>query len=205
VVACLAEKQATTPQYYPLTLAALVAACNQTSNRDPVVHYDDATVEDALAGLREKALARVVHSRHNRAARHRHVLDEALALDGQELAVLAVLMLRGVQTPGELRARTERMAELPDLADVQAVLDRLAARGEPLVARLERRSGQKEARYTHLLVLAEDEAETPVASSRPAPARPPDQLGALRDEVDRLRHELGELRAELADLRDLRS
>src|SRR5437879_2087557 len=82
------------PRYYPLTLAALVAACNQTSNRDPVVHYDEATVEDALAGLREKALARVVHSRHNRAARHRHVLDEALALDGQELAVLAVLMLR---------------------------------------------------------------------------------------------------------------
>ena len=108
-MACLVEKQATTPQYYPLTLAALVAACNQASNRDPVVQYDQRSVEEALAGLREKGLARIVHSRHNRAARHRHVLDEALALNGQELAVLAVLMLRGAQTPGELRARTERM------------------------------------------------------------------------------------------------
>ncbi len=152
VVGALAEKQLTTPQYYPLTLNALVNACNQTSNRNPVVAYDEATVERALHGLRDKRLARTVLSPGNRAPKYRHLLDEALALVPEELAVLTVLLLRGPQTVGELRTRSERMYPFASLEEVEAALERLATRHEePLVERLERQPGQKEARYTHLL------------------------------------------------------
>src|SRR5437763_76870 len=152
VVGALAEKEMATPQYYPLTLNALVNACNQTSNRDPVVDYDDAIVTGALASLREKGLARIVHSVHNRAAKYRHVVHEVHGLEPQDMAVLCVLLLRGSQTVGELRARTERLADFADLAAVEATLDRLAARDDPLVTRLERQPGQKEARFATLLV-----------------------------------------------------
>src|SRR5437764_6624019 len=111
VIGCLIEKAITTPQYYPLTLNSLVTACNQSSNRSPVVSYDDVTVQDALATLRERGLTRIVYSTSNRATKYRHVLDEQLELDHRELAVLDVLMLRGPQTVGELRTRTDRMAE----------------------------------------------------------------------------------------------
>ena len=152
VVGALAEKQLTTPQYYPLTLNALVNACNQTSNRNPVVSYDDATVERALQGLRDKGLARAVLSPGNRAPKYRHLLEEALALVPEELAIFTVLLLRGPQTTGELRTRTERMYAFSSLDEVEATLDRLATRHEePLAERLERQPGQKEARYAHLL------------------------------------------------------
>ena len=152
VVGALAEKQLTTPQYYPLTLNALVNACNQTSNRNPVVAYDDMTVERALQGLRDKGLARAVLSPGNRAPKYRHLLDEALPLVPEELAVMTVLLLRGPQTVGELRTRTERMYAFATLEDVEAALERLATRHEePLAERLERQPGQKEARYAHLL------------------------------------------------------
>src|SRR5438270_5047698 len=126
VVGCLIEKAATTPQYYPLTLNALVNACNQSSNRNPVVSYDDGIVQDALASLRERGLTRIVYSTSNRATKYRHVLDEQLGLDDQELAVLDVLLLRGPQTVGELRTRTDRMAEFASLGDVEAVVDGLS-------------------------------------------------------------------------------
>lgn len=152
VVGALAEKQLTTPQYYPLTLNALVNACNQTSNRNPVVTYDDATVEAALKGLRDKGLARAVLSPGNRAPKYRHLLDEALALVPEEVAVMTVLLLRGPQTTGELRTRTERMYAFSSLEEVEAALERLATRHEePLAEKLERQPGQKEARYAHLL------------------------------------------------------
>lgn len=152
VVGALAEKQLTTPQYYPLTLNALVNACNQSSNRDPVVSYDDATVERALQGLRDKGLARAVLSPGNRAPKYRHLLEEALALVPEELAVMTVLLLRGPQTVGELRTRTERMYAFISLEEVEAALERLATRHEePLVERLERQPGQKEPRHAHLL------------------------------------------------------
>lgn len=152
VLGALAEKQLTTPQYYPLTLNALVNACNQTSNRHPVVRYDDATVERALASLRERGLVRTVLSPGNRAPKYRHVLEEQLTLVREELAVTTVLLLRGPQTVGELRTRTERMHPFSSLEEVEAALDRLATRHEePLARRLERQPGQKEARYEHLL------------------------------------------------------
>lgn len=171
VVGCLIEKQLATPASYPLTVNALVAACNQTSNRFPVVRYDDATVERALRNLREHGLTRIVYSPQNRAPKHRHVLDEVLEVDSRELAVLAVLLLRGPQTPGELRARTERLTPFGTLGEVDEVLERLAARPAPLVVRLERQPGQKEARYAHLL--AGDPPSDPPSDPSPAPAASP--------------------------------
>ncbi len=151
VVGSLAEKQLTTPQQYPLTLNALLLACNQTTNRDPVVSYDEALVEAALASLKERRLVRFVHPSHGRSAiRYRQVLDEMLGLDVRQLALVAVLVLRGPQTAGELRARTERMAGFEGVADVEHELEQLAAR-EDLVLRLPRRAGHKEDRFAHLL------------------------------------------------------
>jgi uncharacterized protein YceH (UPF0502 family) len=170
VAGCLVEKQLTTPDSYPLTQNALIAACNQLSNRQPVVSYDDATVRQALAGLRAKQLARVVHIPGSRVPKHRHVLDETLGLERTDLALLAVLSLRGPQTPGELRTRTERLCEFASLAEVEEKLEALAARPEPLVVRLERQPGQKEARYAHLLGGTVDEG-TPAGSwAPPGPA-----------------------------------
>ncbi|MGH9029774.1 MAG: YceH family protein [Acidimicrobiales bacterium] len=152
VLGCLLEKQLATPQQYPLTLNALTLACNQSSNRDPVVSYDEATVEAAITAAKTKGLARFVHPSHGRSAiRYAHMLGEALGLDARQLALLAVLMLRGPQTPGELRARTERMSRFDDLADLERELELLGEREDPLVVPLQRRPGQKEVRYEQLL------------------------------------------------------
>jgi uncharacterized protein YceH (UPF0502 family) len=152
VLGALAEKQLTTPQQYPLTLNALVAACNQTSNRYPVVSYDERTVESALVSLKEKRLVRFVHPSHGRSAtRYRQVLEEVAELTATQLALLATLLLRGPQTPGELRARTERMAEFATLGEVERDLHALAERPDPLVTRLARELGRKEVRYAHVL------------------------------------------------------
>jgi uncharacterized protein YceH (UPF0502 family) len=152
VVGALAEKHLATPKYYPLTMNALVNACNQTNNRDPVVAYDAAVVEAALTSLRAKGAARVIHAGGgSRAVKYRHVLDEALGIDGRELALVTVLLLRGPQTLNELRARTDRMADFDGNDDVERDLDRLAARPEPLVRRIPRQAGQREDRYVTLL------------------------------------------------------
>ena len=210
----LVEKELTTPQQYPLTLHALVLACNQVSNRDPVVHYDEAAVEAAVTRAKTLGLVRFVHPSHGRSAlRYRHELAEQLALGERPLALLAVLALRGAQTPGELRARTERMAAFADLSEVEAELDALARREEPLVARIPRGPGQKEDRFRHLLGPAGPAradapgpgvAAVPPASGEPAAppaaAAPPglaDELAELRVEVAALRHDLDELRAQL--------
>ena len=150
VLGCLIEKERTTPEQYPLSTNALRLACNQRSNRDPVVAYDDRTVDAAMLALRERKLARTLVS-GGRTSKHRHVLGEAWDLDDEELPVLCVLALRGPQTPGELRTRTERMVELSSLDHVERVLERLAGRGEPLVVNVGRRAGQKEERWAHLL------------------------------------------------------
>ena len=204
VIGCLIEKQKTTPQYYPLTLNALVTACNQSSNRYPVVSYDDATVQDALTSLRERGVTRIVYSTSNRATKYRHVLDEVLELDedGQEIAVLAVLMLRGPQTVGELRTRTERMAEFSSLGEVEATLERLAQRETPLVVRLERQASQKEARYAHLL--SGEPVMPEVSYTQAASAEPrADRIAALEAEVAELRDEVAKVRAELEEMRRL--
>ena len=202
VLGCLVEKERTTPQQYPMTENALITACNQSTNRDPIVSYDQSTVRRTLLGLRQQGLAKMVHRPGDRSEKHRHLLDEALELPADQIAVLSVLMLRGPQTVAELRTRTERLHAFGSLADVEAVLDALARREpEPLVQRLERRPGQKEARYTHLL-LGDDE-EDAHAIGRPDPDRPArgaasaglaelaEEVAALRQRVLRLERELG--------------
>jgi uncharacterized protein YceH (UPF0502 family) len=151
VVACLVEKQLTTPDSYPLTENSLVAACNQLSNRNPIVAYGNDTVRVTLTALRQRGLARVIHTPGARVPKHRHILDDALELSKGEVSLLAVLALRGPQTVGELRTRTERMHDFAGLSEVEETLEGLAARDEPLVTRLERQPGQKEARYAQLL------------------------------------------------------
>ena len=151
VLGSLVEKQLTTPEYYPLTLNALIAACNQKSNRDPVVSYDENTVSRALESLRDKNLVYVFYGSGSRVVKYKHMLPNVYELEPAEVAVIAVLMLRGPQTLGELRERTGRMHEFSGLSEVQETLDSLARRDEPLVARLERQPGQKDARFAHLL------------------------------------------------------
>jgi hypothetical protein len=199
VVGSLIEKQLTTPQQYPLTLNALVLACNQSSNREPVVAYDERTVDETLTGLKDAGLVRFVHPSHGRSVlRYRQVLDERLALDAPRLALVGVLLLRGPQTVGELRLRTERMAQFDGIGAVESDLQHLAELPEPLVLRLARRPGQKEERWAQLLTGDASEAMADAASE--APSRRPATSG-LSAEVAALRAEVAELRAELATLR----
>jgi len=201
ILGCLIEKQRTTPDTYPLSLNALRLACNQTTNRDPVVQYDETTIREALHRLSQRRYTRLASGHTSRAYKFRHLLDEALGLDPEELAVLAVLLLRGAQTPGELKQRTERMQGFADLAAVQAVLDRLVS--QELVLRLVRRPGQKEERYMHRLseeaqgAPPVEQAPEPLVAAPPRATPPP--VG--NEGVERLEAELGELRAEVAELR----
>jgi uncharacterized protein YceH (UPF0502 family) len=212
VLGALVEKALATPQQYPLTLSALVAACNQTSNREPVVSYDEQTVQAALDDLKDLRLVRFVLPSHGRSVvRYRQVLDENLGLDARQCAILAVLVLRGPQTVGELRLRTERMARFDGLDEVQHELDLLGGREEPLVTNVGRRPGQKEERWASLLVATdarqpavgpEDDDDTggtaaPAARHREDPGRSDD----LRAEVADLRAEVTELRQALDELR----
>lgn len=179
VLGALVEKELTTPQGYPLTDNALVAACNQTTSRDPVVAYDVATVRVAVRSLREQGLLRTVHRTGERSDKHRHELPAALDLSLEQVAVLAVLLLRGPQTAAEVRARTERMHGFGSVEEVERVLAELAARSEPLATRLERQPGRKEARWAQLLA-AGGTGGTAAAAPPAAPAEPPDVV------VDRL-------------------
>lgn len=209
VLACLIEKEATTPDQYPLTLNALRLACNQTSNRSPVVSYDDATIEATLEALRQRGLCRVVHSVHNRAVKYRHVVGESWGLTNAELAVLAVLALRGPQTVNDLVVRTDRYPARDELGGVEKTLDRLCHRyDEPYVANIGRLPGQREDRWVQLLsgppdpaalAQAAAEASTPGSAPRSATA---DRLNALEAEVRELRGDVEALRAKLADLLD---
>jgi 4-carboxymuconolactone decarboxylase len=187
VVGALAEKALATPQYYPLTLNALVAACNQSNNRDPVVSYSAEEVEGALRSLREKGVARVLPAGGgNRTTKYRHVLDEALGLDRRELALVTVLLLRGPQTLNELRTRTERLADFEDAAAVEHDLQRLAGREDPLVVLGEREPGRREARWSTTLVTA-----APAAASRKPVGKRPVRVAPLADEeLDEQQREL---------------
>ena len=167
VLGCLLEKQRTTPDTYPLTLNVLRMACNQATARDPVVRYDDATVRDAMTRLSRRRYARLAGG--GRAPKFRHLLDEALTRAPDELAILCVLMLRGPQTPGELKQRTDRLHAFADLAAVHETLRRLIDR--ELVLQLERRPGQKEERYAQRLG-EDDETQAPAYVAAPSPARP---------------------------------
>ncbi len=223
VLGCLIEKRLTTPDQYPLSLNGLRLACNQSTNRDPVTTYDEVTVRQAAERLSRYGLARLASGHASRATKYRHLAEEGLGVGREELAVLAVLLLRGPQTPGELKARSERMAVLSTLADVERVLVALADRG--YVRRIERRPGQKEDRFEHMLGGHEEpqaSAGTPapevaVAATMPAPeatVAPTPSAGAdssgegereawagdgsLESRIAALESEVASLRAELA-------
>ncbi len=206
IVGCLIEKEMATPDNYPLTMNALLAACNQTTNRNPVTRLDEATVGNALVNLRADNVVRIVYSRSNRADKYRHVLHEILALEPEHLALLSVLMLRGPQTASELRARTERLHPFTTQEEVDDALRQLAGRDEPIVARLERGPGQKESRWAHLLggdlaeVLAGPEDDDDEAGTTGRPQSRSDRLAALEDAVAVLRADFERLRAAHHDL-----
>jgi uncharacterized protein len=196
VLGCLLEKQRTTPDAYPLSLNALRLATNQSTNRDPVVDYDDAAIRDALHRLERRGLARLASGAGSRAAKYRHLLAEALPMDGSEQAILCVLMLRGPQTPGELKQRTERMHSFGELAGVHETLLRLIER--ELVARLDRRPGHKEERYVHRLQadgpLQDGIEEAEQEPTMPATVAATSMLDALQERVARLEREVAGLR-----------
>lgn len=230
VLGCLIEKRWTTPDQYPLSLNALRLACNQLTNRDPVTDYDDTTVREAAERLSRYGLARFASGHGSRAVKYRHLAEDALSLGRDELAVLAILLLRGAQTPGELKARTERMANLESLAEVERVLETLIGRG--YARRIARRPGQKEDRFEQLLGGERDEDASPaeplgrpaefVAPSaepvarpaelidRPAEPAPLDSAGqptlqALATRLDALEDEVSALRGEVSMLRAARA
>jgi len=193
VVGCLIEKQRTTPDVYPLTLNALRLACNQSTNRDPVVDYDENTIRAGIERLVQRKWATLASWSNRRSMKYRQTLDAALGLDEAELSVMAVLMLRGPQTPGELKARTERLHRFDDMEQLGATIERLA--GRELVARLERRPGQREERYAQLLGEASEQAEQ--VEERVA-APDDDRI----DRIDRIERELRELRSAVQALRE---
>ena len=198
VLGCLIEKQRTTPDQYPLSVNALRLACNQSTNRDPVVDWDEPTVRGAAQRLGERGWARFTSAAGSRAAKYRQVFDQALDLSPGETALLAVLMLRGPQTPGELKTRTDRMHGFESLAEAQSVLEALI--GRELVAAQPRRPGQKEQRYVQLLGGEGDEADESPAAQPVAtePPPPPESAGpSLEERVSRLEAEVAALREEL--------
>jgi uncharacterized protein YceH (UPF0502 family) len=202
VLGSLIEKQHSTPEYYPLTLNALVRACNQTTNRDPVVSYDEQTVMDALDALRARRYVYVFYGSDSRVPKYKQMMSDILELAVPELAIMCVLMLKGAQTIGEIRAGSHRLYAFTEQAEINASLDTLAAHDDPpLVLKLPRRAGQKEARYIQLLSEQEVEVQNDVVElSLPARAssdRAEDErVIALESEVKTLRGELNDLRSE---------
>lgn len=191
VLGCLIEKQMTTPEYYPMTVNALVAAASQKTNRDPVAAYDEETVERALSDLNDKGLSRFTRTAGARTLKYVHKADEVLEVDAQQLALLAVLLLRGPQTPGELRQRTDRYTEFSSVEAVEETLDDLITRDTPLVVRLDRAAGQKENRYRTLLAEWDDSwTPSPASGSRSTGALE-ERIAALEERVARLESELG--------------
>ena len=218
VIGCLIEKQRTTPDQYPLTLNSLRLACNQSTNREPVVDYDEAEIRRALGELGRRRWIRGASGHTSRLPKYRHLLDTELSLDEDQISVLAVLMLRGEQTPGQLKQRTERMFAFHDLDALQTTLGALASR--ELVERLPRRPGQKEDRYRQMLGgshLEDDGVSEPAATAAPAaaglvpvpvPVQVPqdtpetERIESVERQIADLNHELAELRSLVDDLRD---
>ena len=199
VLGCLIEKELATPEYYPLTLNSLTAACNQKSNRDPVMALEEVDVVRSLDGLRFKQLA-LLSAEGGRVAKYRHILAEKFRLSPAELALLAELLLRGPQTVGELRIRAERMHPFPDLAGVEEALDELMARTPPLVGLLPRQPGRKEQRHAHML---SGEPEQPAVGSGPAPEPARLKVMAENERIGKLEEEVAVLRNEVNRLRQL--
>ncbi|HUY14814.1 MAG TPA: YceH family protein [Terriglobia bacterium] len=205
VLGSLVEKEITTPDYYPLSLNALLNACNQKSNRDPVMNLDEDAVEEALQGLNEKELAGAAQSTESRVTKYEHRLQETFNFYRHEVAVLCVLLLRGPQTPGELRGRSERMHPFEDLDQVQSTLQRLMKREPPLVKMLPRQPGTKEARYAHLLsgdvAFGEPELATEAAIAITSHSAIGERMARCEEEIAGLRRELQDLKQQFADFR----
>jgi hypothetical protein len=200
VLGCLIEKRFTTPDQYPLSLNALRLACNQSTNRDPIADYDEATVLNAAQRLSKYGLARLASGHSSRATKYRHLTEDALGVSQEQLALLCVLLLRGPQTPGELKGRTERMVHFESPAAVEQVLAEMIEHGHAL--RLERQPGQKEERFVQLLG-GTPAASTPAALGTPAAGHLPGPAAADSDVEERLsalERQVAELRAQMADL-----
>jgi len=202
VLGALVEKQLTTPEYYPLTLNALTAACNQKSNRDPVMSLDDTSILAAIDSLRDKNLVYLFYGSSSRAVKYKHMLPGVFELEAPAVAVMTLLLLRGPQTVGELRGRSDRLYEFGALQEVQEALDDLARRDEPLVVKLERQPGQTGARYTHLLsgpveqvaVSEADRTSVPAAGSNERIEKIELEIETLRNEVESLREAFDKFR-----------
>ncbi len=205
ILGSLIEKQVTTPEYYPLTLNALTLACNQKNNRNPVTTYNEDQVAHALETLREKNLAYVFYGSTSRVPKYKHVVPEVLHLSHAEVAVMCVLMLRGPQTPGELRGNGSRLYEFSGLEEIEQILNGLITRDEPMVVRLPRQPGQKEVRYTHLLsgdidvdALAAELERAPAATPRRSSS---DQVEKLEQKVEALTNEVEQLKQQFEEFR----
>ena len=203
VLGSLVEKELTTPEYYPLSLNALVNACNQKSNRDPVMNLDEGAVREALRTLDKKGLAGAADNMVSRVSKYEHRLQEAYNFTRHEIAILAELLLRGPQTPGELRSRADRMHKFDDLGIVQSTLQRLIKREPPLVTVLPRQPGTKEARYAHLL---SGDVEVPTVDSvcgtaSPSSANTGERIARLEDQVENLQSEITDLKQQFAAFR----
>ncbi len=205
VLGSLVEKDVTTPDYYPLSLSALINACNQKNNRDPVTTLDEDTVRQALDTLQQKRLAGPTSSADSRVTKYEHRLQEAFNFTRGETAILCVLLLRGAQTPGELRGRTERMHRFEDLTEVQTTLQRLMQRDPPLVRVLPRQPGTKESRYKHLLAGdaedAQDAARAPSPASVHSNSADADRIARVEDELTNLRKEVADIKQQFASFR----
>ncbi len=202
VLGSLVEKQLTTPEYYPLTLNALSAACNQKSNRDPMMSLGETTILAAVDSLRDKNLVYLYYGSTSRTVKYKHMLPSVYELEPPAVAVIALLFLRGPQTVGELRGRSDRLYEFSGIAEVQETLDNLANHTEPLIIKLERQSGQKEARYAHLLSGEINvEAYNIVREPRTGGADSNGRIEKLEQEIERLRNELNSFRETFDEFR----
>jgi uncharacterized protein len=202
VLGSLIEKDITTPDYYPMSLNALINACNQKNNREPVTSLDEGAVREALDGLQNQGLAGPAHGADSRVTKFEHRAYEKLNLGRREIAILCVLLLRGPQTPGELRGRTERLYNFEDLADVQSTLQRLMDRSPALIKVLPRQPGTKEARYIHLLAGDADFTTlSPAPSREESPTTSPSRVEELEKEVAELRQEVTDLKQQFADFK----
>lgn len=207
VLGALMEKQSTTPEYYPLSLNALINACNQKSNRDPVMNLDESAVRGALDSLNRKGIAGATSTAESRVTKYEHRIGEVFNLGRRESALLCVLLLRGPQTPGELRGRGERLHRFDDLGEVLSTLQRMMESrpplAQPLVKMLPRQPGTKESRYVHLLSGDVETWEPAASTGEPVPATSPDseRILTLESQVAALQQEVADLRQELADLR----
>ena len=196
VLGSLVEKQLTTPEYYPLTLNSLTAACNQKSNRDPVMSLDETAILSAIDSLRDKNLVYLFYGSSSRTVKYKHMLPSVFELEPPAVAIVTLLLLRGPQTVGELRGRSDRLYEFGGLQEVQEALDELARRDEPLVVKLERQPGQKEARYAHLLSGAVVHEHVHAVDSVSSPA------GGSNERIEKLELEVETLRNEIKSIRE---